>query len=76
MPSSHFLRGSQRGNNIIFYFMVDGINLCYLGDLGHLLSNKQIAGIGSVDILLIPVGGYFTIDTKQATTISQSLKPK
>lgn len=69
-------RGSQRGNNIIFCFTVDGINVCHLGDLGHLLSDKQIADIGPVDILLLPVGGYFTIDAKQATAIYQSLKAR
>lgn len=69
-------KGSQRGNNIIFCFTVDSINVCHLGDLGHLLNDKQITDIGVVDILLIPVGGYFTIDAKQATTISQSLKAR
>ena len=69
-------RGSQRGNNIIFCFTVDDINVCHLGDLGHLLSDKQIADIGPVDILLLPVGGYFTIDAKQATAIYQSLKAR
>jgi L-ascorbate metabolism protein UlaG (beta-lactamase superfamily) len=76
--SSHHdaARGSQRGNNTIFCFTIDGINVCHLGDLGHLLSDKQIADIGPVDILLIPVGGYFTIDAKEATTVYQSLKAK
>ena len=77
IPSYHdAAQGSQRGENTIFRFTVDGINVCHLGDLGHLLNDKQIAEIGPVDILLIPVGGYFTIDAKQATTISQSLKAR
>lgn len=77
IPSYHdAAKGSQRGNNIIFRFTIDGINICHLGDLGHLLNSKQIADIGPVDILLIPVGGDFTIDAKQATTMYQSLKAK
>lgn len=68
--------GSIRGGNVIFCFCVDGINVCHLGDLGHILNHKQITDIGLVDILLIPVGGYFTIDYKQATAVSQSLKPR
>lgn len=77
IPSHHdAIQGSERGGNIIFCFTIDCINICHLGDLGHILDHKQIADIGSVDILLIPVGGYYTIDYKQATTISKSLRPK
>ena len=68
--------GRLRGNNIIFCFEVDGIRVCYLGDLGHLLDGKQVAEIGSVDILLIPVGGYYTIDAKAATQVCNQLKPR
>jgi L-ascorbate metabolism protein UlaG (beta-lactamase superfamily) len=67
--------GRMRGNNIIFCFEVDGIKLCHLGDLGHLLEDKQLREIGSVDILLIPVGGYYTIDAKTATEVCDQLKP-
>jgi L-ascorbate metabolism protein UlaG (beta-lactamase superfamily) len=69
-------KGKLRGNNTIFCFEVDGIRVCYLGDLGHLLDSKQVAEIGSVDILLIPVGGYYTIDAKAATQVCNQLKPK
>jgi L-ascorbate metabolism protein UlaG (beta-lactamase superfamily) len=68
--------GSKRGKNTIFCFSVDGINSCHLGDLGHSLGDKQIDDIGSVDILFIPVGGYYTIDTSQATAICKFLHPK
>lgn len=69
-------KGRLRGDNIIFCFEVDGIGVCYLGDLGHLLDDKQVAEIGSVDILFIPVGGYYTIDAKAATEVCNQLKPK
>ena len=69
-------KGSERGANTIFTFTVDGIQLCHLGDLGHTLSEKEIAEIGPVDILFIPVGGYFTIDPIEATRISTQIKPK
>ncbi len=68
--------GSQRGNNIIFCFEVDGIRLCHLGDLGHPLSDKQAAELGKVDILFIPVGGNFTIDAQVATEVGARLAPK
>jgi len=68
--------GSQRGSNTMFCFMVDGMRVCHLGDLGHQLSDKQVAELGSVDILLIPVGGYYTIDAKVATQVCNQLKPQ
>jgi len=67
--------GKERGSNIIFCFSVDGMNLCHLGDLGHPLTMQQIADIGDVDILLIPVGGFFTIDAGIASQVCNDLKP-
>ena len=68
--------GSQRGKNTIFCFEVDGVRVCHLGDLGHPLSDKQAAGLGTVDILIIPVGGNYTIDAKVAGQVCDKLKPK
>lgn len=68
--------GRQRGPNTIFCFTVDGIRLCHLGDLGHQLSGEQAADIGQVDVLLIPVGGFFTIDAAGATRVMERLKPR
>ena len=69
-------KGSERGANTIFTFSVDGIQVCHLGDLGHVLSAKELAEIGPVDVLLIPVGGYFTIDAKEATRVAEQIRPK
>lgn len=69
-------QGKERGTNTILCFSVDGIKLCHLGDLGHRLSKEQIAEIGALDILFIPIGGVFTIDAKMASTVSDDLKPK
>ena len=69
-------KGSERGANTIFTLKIDHIQCCHLGDLGHLLSDEELAGIGLVDILLIPVGGFFTIDPKEATRVAEQIKPK
>jgi L-ascorbate metabolism protein UlaG (beta-lactamase superfamily) len=68
--------GKERGTNTIFCFALDGINVCHLGDLGHDLSDKTAAEIGDVDVLLIPVGGNFTIDATVADRVCQRLAPK
>ena len=67
--------GRMRGGNTIFCFEVDGIRLCHLGDLGHRLSDQQKAEIGRVGVLIIPVGGYYTIDAWVATEVCNQLKP-
>ena len=69
-------KGNERGANTIFTFLVDGIQICHLGDLGHILSDKEVAEIGTVDILLIPVGGYYTIDPEEAIRVAEQIKPK
>jgi len=68
--------GSRRGDNTIYCFEIDGVRVCHLGDLGHRLSDKQVAELGKVDILLIPVGSVYTIDAKVATKVCNQLKPK
>jgi len=73
IASSH---GDGRGPNTIFAFEVDGIRFCHLGDLGTPLTPAQAKEIGPVDVLMIPVGGHFTIDATQAATIVAQLKPK
>ena len=77
IPTYHDEAGGKlRGKNSIFCFEVDGIRICHLGDLGHQLGNEQIAELGKVDILLIPVGGSFTIDARVASQLCDRLTPK
>jgi L-ascorbate metabolism protein UlaG (beta-lactamase superfamily) len=68
--------GTQRGQNTVFIFSIDGMKFCHLGDLGHRLSPEQISQIGNLDILLIPVGGNYTIDAKMATEVMNDLNAK
>lgn len=67
--------GSERGQNIVFVFEVEGIRICHLGDLGHGLGEKTVSEIGKVDVLLAPVGGFYTIDADQATQVVNVLNP-
>jgi L-ascorbate metabolism protein UlaG (beta-lactamase superfamily) len=69
-------RGKERGPNTIFCFVVSDVKICHLGDLGHQLNDKQIADIGDVDVLLTPIGGYFTIDPQDAAQICDRLNPR
>jgi L-ascorbate metabolism protein UlaG (beta-lactamase superfamily) len=67
--------GSLRGKNVIYRFDIDGLSVSHLGDLGHVLSPAQVEEIGTVDILLVPVGGHFTIDASTAVEVVRQLKP-
>ncbi len=67
--------GKDRGRNVVFTVDVDGLRVCHLGDLGHLLSGKDAAAVGKVDVLLIPVGGHFTIGPGEALDVIKALDP-
>jgi L-ascorbate metabolism protein UlaG (beta-lactamase superfamily) len=67
--------GQQRGSNTIYLIQAEDINICHLGDLGYELSDKEIKELENVDVLLIPVGGIYTIDPKQAVKIIQKIDP-
>jgi L-ascorbate metabolism protein UlaG (beta-lactamase superfamily) len=69
-------KGSERGPNIIYVIEIEGMRVVHLGDLGHQLSEKLIGEIGEVDVLMIPVGGVYTIGPKQAVEVVNALSPK
>ena len=69
-------QGEKRGKNTVFCFELDGMKICHLGDLGHRLTDKQASEIGEVDILLIPVGGFYTIGAPVASQVCDQLEPK
>ena len=68
-------KGRLRGENTIFCFELEGIRICHLGDLGHILSPSQISEIGPVDLLFLPVGGRYTIDAKGADEVIEQIHP-
>ena len=70
--------GSQRGDNIVHVVHSAGLTVAHLGDLGHILSDDQAACLQRqpVDLLLIPVGGHFTIDAEQAVQTVQQIRPR
>jgi L-ascorbate metabolism protein UlaG (beta-lactamase superfamily) len=68
--------GKERGTNIIFRIELDGIGVAHLGDLGHVLDAKQLERLDNIDILLIPVGGVYTIDSKKAVEVVKQIEPR
>jgi len=68
-------KGAQRGENTIYKIEADDISILHCGDLGHSLSDELVDEIGDVDILLIPVGGHYTIDAAEAVKIIHKIEP-
>jgi L-ascorbate metabolism protein UlaG (beta-lactamase superfamily) len=69
-------KGAQRGKNTAYVIDVDDVLVCHLGDLGHVLTAEQTKDIETVDVLLVPVGGFSTIDAVQAAQVVRHLEPK
>lgn len=67
--------GEERGRNTVYKFTVDGLNICHLGDLGHKLTDANVEQLGDVDILFVPVGGFYTIDAKTAAAVVAQIEP-
>lgn len=75
-PSFHDAEnGKLRGKNNITVIRIEGIAIAHLGDLGHLLSDSDINSLGAIDVLMIPVGGEYTIGSKQAVEIAEAVEP-
>lgn len=76
MPSFHDHReGAERGNNLVTLIHMDGVTIAHLGDLGHLLSDKQVSALDGVDVLFVPVGGVYTIDAREAAEVVEAIEP-
>ncbi len=69
-------KAAERGKVVIFHIEIDDIKICHLGDLGHKLTPEMVEAVGDVDVLLIPVGGNFTIDHKTAHEVVEQIDPR
>ena len=70
------VQGAKRGETLLFAIEMDGLKLVHLGDLGTGLTQEQIDTLKCPDVLMIPVGGFFTIDGDQAAAIAEKLEAR
>ena len=68
--------GAERGGNIIYRIEIDDISVTHLGDLGHALSDTQLEKLAGTDVLLIPVGGHYSLDAKKAVEVISQIEPR
>lgn len=69
-------QGAKRGPNTIFVVEIDNIKIVHLGDLGHELSENTQNAIGAVDVLMVPVGGEYTLGPQEAADLVRSIEPR
>ncbi len=69
-------KGALRGPNTVYMFEFDGLNVCHLGDLGHVPTQAQVESLSHVDVLLIPVGGTQSLRPAEAAEVIGLLEPK
>jgi L-ascorbate metabolism protein UlaG (beta-lactamase superfamily) len=65
--------GTKRGRNTMYRFDIDGLKVLHCGDLGEELRPSTVKAVGPVDVLLVPVGGHFTIDAAQAHGVAAAV---
>jgi len=68
--------GKEQGGNIIYRISMEDVVITHLGDLGRVLDNKQIEVLQGTDILLVPVGGTYTLDAKKAIEVINQIEPR
>ncbi len=69
-------KGADRGGNIMYRIEIDDISVAHLGDLGDVLDNAQLEKLVGTDVLLIPVGGRYTLDAKKAVEVISQIEPR
>jgi len=68
-------KGNERGQNILYKFEAEGISILHCGDLGVIPEESFLETIGDVDILMVPVGGFYTIDSDEADQLVKRIEP-
>lgn len=68
--------GALRGENTVRRFEAGGVSVVHLGDLGHQLTPEQVQAVSPCDVLLLPVGGTYTIDKQEAKAVAEAVKPR
>lgn len=70
------VKGLSRGKNTIYLLEIDGVTICHLGDIGHVLGDEPLEEMGKIDILMLPVGGVTTITAAMAAETIRKVEPK
>ena len=70
------VQGKKRGANTMFVFEAEGLRVAHLGDIGCIPPKEDLQKLSGLDACLVPVGGHYTIDAKQAKELMDLIKPR
>lgn len=70
------VQGAKRGKNIVFIYEIDSLRIAHLGDLGAIPDDAVLDAFGKIDVLMCPVGGFYTIDAAAAAALQKRLSPR
>ena len=70
------VKGQSKGKNTAYLMEIDGLTVCHLGDIGHIIDDEQVEELGNVDILMLPVGGVSTINASMAAQTVRKVEPR
>jgi L-ascorbate metabolism protein UlaG (beta-lactamase superfamily) len=77
LPTFHDARqGAERGRNTVYVIEVDDVRVCHLGDLGHRLLDDTLELLGTIDVLLVPVGGRHSLNGAAAAEVVRQIEPR
>ncbi len=77
LPTYHDeAEGAEHGPNTVYVIEIDDVRVCHLGDLGHRLADSLVEIIGTVDVLLVPVGGGYSLSAPLAAEVVRQLEPR
>jgi len=68
--------GAKRGKTLLFCIEAEGLRVMHMGDLGHVPTAQQCASLGNADVLMVPVGGFYTIDAPTAVEVAELLEAR
>src|SRR3989344_7138023 len=67
--------GAERGENIAYKYEGDGVSVLHCGDLGLVWDDSFVDQLGEIDVILVPVGGFYTIDSSEAVELVKKIEP-
>lgn len=70
------VNGTERGKNTVYHFEIDGVSLVHLGDLGHKLGDRERELLDEIDVLMVPVGGFYSLSPQLAAEVIAQLEPR
>lgn len=68
-------QGALRGTVTPYLIETEGIRILHMGDTGVMPEDSFFEAVGHVDVLMVPVGGVYTLDAQGALLLMERIEP-